>query len=197
VADPNVAAWDAWEPSVVADRLAGLTVPWCVAAGWAIDLFLGTRTRAHSDLEIALPAGRFDEVAPRFDDGEFWVIDDHEVFPATPASLELTHQTWLKERATGAWRLDIFREPHDGDVWICRRDPRIRRPYADIIAFTADGVPYLAPEIVLLFKAKAAREKDEADLRNVLPHLDDDARQWLDDALAVAHPEHPWRALLS
>jgi hypothetical protein len=119
------------------------------------------------------------------------------VFPATPATLELTHQTWLKERATGAWRLDIFREPHDGDVWICRRDPRIRRSYDSLIRHTDDGVPYLAPEVVLLFKAKAAREKDEADLRNALPRLDDAARQWLDDALALVHPEHPWRALLA
>ena len=31
------------------------------------------------------------------------------------------HQTWAYERAAQLWRFDVFREPHDGDTWICRR----------------------------------------------------------------------------
>jgi hypothetical protein len=30
----------------------------------------------------------------------------------------------------------------------------------------------------------------------MLPRLTDDERAWLADALAVAHPDHPWRARL-
>ena len=56
-----------------------------------------------------------------------------------------------------------MREPADGDTWICRRDERIRMPYDQVIERTADGIPYGRPEIVLLFKAKAARPKDDAD----------------------------------
>jgi len=41
----------------VAKLLAGVDVPWCVAAGWALDLFHGEVTREHEDLEIAVPAG--------------------------------------------------------------------------------------------------------------------------------------------
>lgn len=37
------------------------------------------------------------------------------------------------------------------------------------------------------------REKDEADLRSVLPVLDDDRRAWLAGALDRVHPDHPWR----
>jgi hypothetical protein len=91
----------------------------------------------------------------------------------------------------------VFREPHDGDVWICRRDQRIRRPYVEIIQRTLDGIPYLAPEIVLLFKAKNPRDKDEADFRGVLPLLDRGRRLWLDDALAVISPTHPWRVAVA
>ncbi|MDW5322536.1 nucleotidyltransferase domain-containing protein [Plantactinospora sp. KLBMP9567] len=194
---PDLAAWDPWPPSVVADRLAGLDLPWYVAAGWAIDLCRGASSRPHDDLEIAVPAERFAEVRQRFGDCGFAVPHDGRLLPLTPESMRTSHQTWAYERATGQWRLDVFREPHDGGVWICRRDDRIRRPYADIVRYDPDGVPYLVPEVVLLFKAKAVRAKDEADFATALPLLDDPARRWLDDALALVHPTHPWRARLT
>jgi hypothetical protein len=40
-----------------------------------------------------------------------------------------SNQTWAYERAAQVWRFDVFREPNDGDTWICRRDASIRRPY--------------------------------------------------------------------
>jgi hypothetical protein len=193
---PEVDAWDAWRPSAVAERLAGLEAPWCVAAGWALDLFLGAETRPHSDLEVAVPAAAFDAVAARFADCDFYVPRDGRLAPLDDELLRAEHQTWACERATGKWRVDVFREPHDGDTWICRRNPEIRRPYRDIIRHTADGIPYLTPEVVLLFKAKHGRDKDEADFARVRPLLDQVRRRWLDGALALTHPAHPWRAAL-
>jgi hypothetical protein len=59
------------------------------------------------------------------------------------------------------------------------------------------GIPYLAPEIVLLFKAKhAARGKDAADFARALPLLDGQRREWLADALRVVHPGHDWITLV-
>ena len=37
--------WAPWTPKEVAERLKDVTVPWYVAGGWAIDLFLGRQTR--------------------------------------------------------------------------------------------------------------------------------------------------------
>ena len=61
--EPDLSLWDAWRPEEVAARLAGVQAPWCVAAGWAIDLFLGEERREHEDLEIAVPRERFAEIA--------------------------------------------------------------------------------------------------------------------------------------
>ncbi|MET7426768.1 hypothetical protein [Dactylosporangium sp. NPDC005555] len=191
---PDLDAWDPWHPRVLTDRLAGLDVPWCVVAGWALDLFRRAGTRPHHDVEIAVPADTFDAVAARFDDCDFFTVHSGTVTPATADTLRTSHQTWAWDRAAGAWRFDVFREPHDGGTWICRREPRIRRPYSDIIHHTPDGIPFLAPEFVLLFKSKDPRPKDESDFRGILPLLSPDQRRRLDELLAMTAPTHPWRA---
>ena len=198
--EPDLTLWDAWRPEQVAARLEGVQAPWYVAAGWAIELFLGEQRREHEDLEIAVPRELFGEIAQRFSGFELFIPDGDLTDPGlvwpfaqAPTALDRHQQTWVREAATGRWRLDIFREPSAGETWICRRDERIRRPYAEVIEWTADGIPYGRPEIVLLFKAKHAdRPKDEADFTAVLPKLDRARRTWLLDALRLIHPGHPW-----
>jgi hypothetical protein len=187
-----------WTPAEAAGHLAGLAAPWCVAAGWALDLFRGTQTRDHFDLEIAVPAAAFPAVRDRFP-GYAFDVPGHDRFwaDAGPEVLAATHQTWLRDPATGRFLLDVFREPHDGDTWLCRRDQTIRRPYREIIHHSADGIPYLAPELVLLFKAKHARPKDQADFDGTLPQLSLAQRATLAALLARVHPGHPWLARLS
>ncbi|MGW3073724.1 MULTISPECIES: nucleotidyltransferase domain-containing protein [unclassified Kitasatospora] len=193
-ADELAARWaDPWRPEQVAERLAGVSTSWCVAAGWALDLFLGRQSRPHGDLEIAVPTAGFPEVRGRFPDHVFDAAGSGRVWPAAGAeALAATHQTWLREPDSGRFLLDVFREPHDGRTWVCRRDERLRLPYEDVIERTPDGIPYLAPELVLLFKAKAARPKDRADFDTVLPLLSRARREALGGWLEQIHPGHPW-----
>jgi len=198
--EPDLMLWDAWRPDQVAALLEGVQAPWYVAAGWAIDLFLGEERREHEDLEIAVPRDRFSRIAERLSGFELFIPDGDLTDPGlvwpfaqAPAALDRHQQTWVREPATGRWRLDIFREPSEGETWICRRDERIKLRYADVIEWTDDGVPYGRPEIVLLFKAKHSdRPKDEADFTAVLPRLDPLRRRWLVAALQLVHPAHPW-----
>ncbi len=53
---------------MVAERLDGCGVPWAVAGGWALDLFAGTISRAHADLEITVPRADFPQIAAAFPD---------------------------------------------------------------------------------------------------------------------------------
>ncbi|WP_373862849.1 nucleotidyltransferase domain-containing protein [Nocardia amamiensis] len=183
--------WTAWIPAEVAERMSSVTVPWCIAAGWALDLFTGGGARQHDDLEIAVPQQSFSEVAAAFPGFEWDVVGDGRVWPF-PAQAANHHQTWLRDPATGRYRLDVFREPHVGDRWVCRRDPSITLPYDELILHTSDGIPYITPEVALLFKAKARRDKDEADFRRVLPAMDRSQRSRLSDWLSRVHPGHPW-----
>ncbi|MEV0528888.1 hypothetical protein AB0I66_36255 [Streptomyces sp. NPDC050439] len=196
----EIAALDArwsscWTPGEVARQLTGISAPWYVAGGWALDLFHGKQTRAHGDIEIAIPAASFPEVRDRFPGYAFDAAGSGRIWEnATPEALAAVHQTWLRDPATGNYLLDVFREPHDGDTWICRRDGKIRLPYSGIIHRTQDGIPYLTPELVLLFKAKHAREKDQADFEATVPHLTSAQRETLAELLARVHPGHLWIA---
>jgi hypothetical protein len=184
-----------WTPSEVAHRLTGIAAPWYVAAGWALDLFRGTQTREHGDIEIAIPAARFPEIRRHFPGHVFDAVGSGRIWEGvTPDVLAATHQTWLRDPGTGNYLLDVFREPHDGDTWICRRDETIRFPYRDIVHHSRGGIPYLAPELVLLFKAKHARRKDQADFDGTVPRMTPAQRRTLAGLLARVHPGHHWLA---
>jgi hypothetical protein len=186
--------WRAWTPDEAARRLADLEVPWAVAGGRAVDLHLGHTTRMHHDLEICVPAGHADTVLAVFPPPRWsWHVPESGLLhpvdgPDGEGLFARGHQTWLWSVDDGAYVLDVFREPHDGDTWIYRRHPTLRRPMADVIATSSSGLPYVRPEIVLLFKAKDCRPKDEADLAVCLPTLDRPARAWLRTAVALVHP---------
>jgi hypothetical protein len=190
------ARWSScWTPSEVAQRLAGISTPWYVAAGWALDLFRGTQTRAHGDIEIAIPAASFPQVRHRFPGYVFDAVGSGRIWEdATPEVLAAVHQTWLRDPVTGSYLLDVFREPHDGETWICRRDETIRLPYSDIVRHTQDGIPYLAPELVLLFKAEHVRRKDQTDFEATIPRMTSAQRETLAGLLARVHPGHRWIA---
>jgi hypothetical protein len=188
--------WDPWTPGQAAERLAEVQVPWYVAGGWALDVFRGAPSREHEDLEIAIPAAGFPAIRAALDDLDFDVPHDGRLWPLTSENVDSSHQTWGRDRATGRYRIDVFREPHDGDTWICRRDESIRRPYDQLIQHSADGIPYLPPEIVLLFKGKASRPKDQDDFIGILPLLSAVQRGWLAGALERVHPGHRWLAEL-
>jgi hypothetical protein len=196
---PDDAPWVPFEPVHVAGLLQGVDVPWAVAGGHALDLFVGRTTRGHEDLEIAVPSERFTEVAEPLA-VEFHVpVAAGVLAPLAGRRLEEfdSHQTWGLDPAAPAWRIDVFREPTAAGNWVCRRDPRIALPYSEAVERSVDNVPYLRPEIVLLFKAKAARDKDTRDLETVLPHLSSRRRALLLAWLDRVHPGHAWAQRLS
>jgi hypothetical protein len=194
---PGLEAWQAWRPEAVARRLDGIGVPWCVVGGWAIDLFLGSETRAHADLEIAILRADFPTVRARLHDCVLFVVGDGEVRRLRDGALppEDKHQNWVLDTAANVWRMDVMLEPGDAHTWVFRRDERVSAPRACLVR-AHDGIPCLAPEAVLLFKAKHLNAKDQADFDACLPHLDAGARTWLREALERVHPGHAWIARL-
>jgi hypothetical protein len=189
--------WDPWRPDQVVGLLQSVTARWYVAGGWALDLYRGGQSREHGDLEVAVPATAFDQVRQALGDYQFEVAGDGRLWSLDGPAFATLHQTWVSEPAPGrprdrVYRLDVFREPARDGRWACRRDERILVPYERVIGRDFAGIPYLAPEIALLFKAKHVRQKDDADFVGVLPLLTAGARGWLRHQLCRLHPGHAW-----
>jgi hypothetical protein len=104
----------------------------------------------------------------------------------------MAHELWLRPAGSDCWVLEILIEERAGADWLYRRDERIRRPAGDIITRNSEGIPYVRPEIQLLYKSKAPRSEDEQDFRSVWPLLTPEAKWWLRESLSLVSPGHPW-----
>jgi hypothetical protein len=186
--------WAPWTPDEVAEHLAGVATRWYVVAGWALDLFRGEQSRPHEDIEIGVPQGGFPAIRSALADLPCDVIGDGQRWPLEGPAFDAHFQTWFRDPTTGVYVLDVFRDPHVGDTWVCRRDPAITLPYDDVVMSSSAGIPFLAPQVALLFKAKRLRDKDRADFDGVRPLLSAAQVRWLAGALARVHPGHPWLA---
>lgn len=191
---PGIDAWNPWHPGEAMKQLAGISSWWCVAGGWALDLWLGEQTRPHRDLEIAVLRSDFSTFRARLSRFDFFVAADGKVsvLPLEACPDPQHHQVWVLDQPAKIWRMDILLEPGDNDTWVFRRDETIRRPRSQMTATTREGVPYLKPEGVLLYKAKATRPKDEDDFRASAPLMAIAARAWLKSALVRSYPSHHW-----
>lgn len=185
-------------PLYVAHIMVGFDRPWFVAGGWAVDLHLERVTRLHRDIEIAVlrrDQARIRERLPRWSfekvvGGRLQRWREHEVLAAP------VHEIHARGPAGDRGPLEILLNDVEDEDWVFRRNPQIRRPIRTLGRISAGGIPYLAPGVVLLFKAKAPGPADELDFHHLAPSLDRHEREWLRDALATCHPGHPWASRL-
>ena len=175
----------------------GFDAPWGIAGGWALDLFIGSQSRPHADVDIAVLRGDQQQLRSRLSGRVEKVVARQLAAWSADEVLEPPvheiHATW-----PDGYQLEFLLNEHDGATreWIFRREGRVRRSMP--AAFVTRGdVPCLAPEIVLLYKAKAPTAKDEADFRATLPHLGEEQRGWLGAAFRLTAPEHPWASSLT
>jgi hypothetical protein len=191
---PLTYTWAQWSIEEVAQRLSDVKAPWCVAGGWALDMWRGQQTRVHDDVEIAILQSDWPVFSEALRDSRHFGAAGgrlHEL-PAGGDFPNDIRGIWVADGRKAFWRLEVLLEPGDGEIWIFRRNRDIWRQRREMIAISADGVPYLRPEGVLLYKAKAPRAKDDADFRASLDLMSPGARQWLRGALRYAHPGHRW-----
>jgi hypothetical protein len=194
---PDINAWQPWTPNEVYKRFAGIDAPWCVVGGWAIDLWLGEQTRPHDDIEISILREDLAQFRAALPDCEFFAAGSGKVTrlgPAEPAT-EI-HQVWCLEKETKKWRLDIMIEPGSRQTgafgtWHFKHDPSICKARNETVLRDWNGVPFMCPEVVLLFKAKNIRAKDQFDFESVLSTFHTQ-QYWLAEAIEKVYPRNPW-----
>ncbi|GAB3440110.1 nucleotidyltransferase domain-containing protein [Actinophytocola sediminis] len=187
-----------WEPASLGEVVAlfsGLSVPWWVAGGHAIELAVGHPIREHGDIDVLLL--RRDQLAAQqaLAGWEWWAADPPGVLRPWRPEETLTpqvHDVWCRPNSRQPWRIQLMLDESHGTDWVSHRDARVRRPITALGRTSADGTPYLTPEIQLFYKAKEPRPKDEMDFTTALPHLTVTQRAWLHRAITDTYGQHPW-----
>ncbi len=188
-------------PLQACELLSRITCPWFVAGGWAVDLFLGAETREHADLEVAV--FRKDQLIVR-DYLKGWAF-----VKAIPSSrgqtepwsedewLELpVHEIHAQRSGAALEHIEFLLNEKHGSEWRFRKNLEIKRPIAFIGQRSKQGIPFLSPEVVLLYKANQPRGIDKADFEHVVPLLPKETASWLEQAIGACYPQHPWIARL-
>jgi hypothetical protein len=189
-----------WEPASVTEVAALFSrcpTHWWIAGGRALELAAGHRLREHADIDVLLL--RRDQLSAQrtLTGWEWWAADPPgSLRPWTPGETlpRAVHDIWCRPSGDQPWRIQLMLDECDGVDWVSRRNPGIRRAIPSIGKVTENGVPYLAPEIQLFYKAEEPRLKDEADFTAIRPLLSGTQRDWLREALAETYGTHPWLA---
>ena len=191
--------WAPLTPPQMAAQMAGFDRPWWVVGGWAVEAATGYR-REHEDVDVSILAcdvpafvehlrGRWHVwnnaggvLRPL---GERWTdVED-------PAS-----QLWLRESAADPWVVDVPLTPDRDGRWTHKFLPGEDAEVDSVTWLGDDGIRYLAPEVVLSYKARLGRPKDDPDLEACLPVLSVSQRDWLRNAVERTAPGHAWLARL-
>ncbi|HSS67917.1 MAG TPA: hypothetical protein VLK34_05155 [Nocardioidaceae bacterium] len=187
-----------WQPFTLTEAkelFDPIGIPWWIAGGQAAEAFHQS-PRPHEDIDISMFRKDLPELRQAVEgvyhvwsagSGALRPVDDR--YPEPHAESD---QVWLRTYALAPWRADVVLNPDREGDWVSRRDTTFSAPL-DAVTWERDGIRYLNPEIVLCFKARQLRSKDEHDFAAIVPLLDDGARSWLADYLErCEEPDHPW-----
>jgi len=185
-----------WQPLSVAEvgaLFSHAEFPWWIAGGYAIEFAAGHSFRPHTDIDVLLL--RRDQLLARgaLDRWDCWAADppgalrpwkQGEVLPPHVSDV------WCREDPKASWRLQLMLDNGEEGHWRSRRNALVTRPINEIGGRSPEGLPFLAPEIQLFYKAKAPRPKDWLDFMKVLPRLTNAQMTWLRDAIVIAYGEN-------
>lgn len=188
--------WEPLLPEAAAGLFASYPGTWCIAGGWAIDLFLGKTTRPHGDTDILTFRNDQRYLKKLLCTKELFVVDPPGQLRSWKEEEVLVfplYNIWCRENEQSPWSIQIMLEDTIGEEWFFRRDNTIKSLVKNLITFSKEGWPILSPEIQLLYKAKTPRGKDKQDFEVVLPHLSHHQKEWLKTAILKVYPApHPW-----
>lgn len=180
----------------LAEELSELEIAWHISGGWALDLFLSTANRFHDDIDLSFERQHHLELQA-FLLKKHWTL--HFIDEAKSVLWDKNHvlpiHIYQIHARKGQDFIDILVEPDGKHNWRYRRDEQVSLDKKKAILYWQQ-IPFLAPEAVLLFKAKVRdkkpREKDSIDFLRVLPFLSIRQKNWLKKNIQLETADHPW-----
>ena len=184
--------------------LADFTSPWAVCGGYALEIFAGKPIRPHGDIDLCLPESARAEVIT-FLLAQGWRIYEYrgmgKVKPlSSPTDSESGRN--LMALRDGCGPVTFFPCEEEGLLYHRFTPGMTELNFLDLlfspemprICHSASGLPIIAPEKALLYKAAQPEgESAQLDFAAVYPLLDSDQKAWLCAELTARYPGgHPW-----
>jgi len=200
----------------------GMGIDYAICGGHAIDLFLGHKTRPHKDLDVVVFWEDRDKVIQyMLNDGweiyepcgmehlhkinnihnqkraksNIWCVrpnNPHYTF--TEQGVDMFAVEFDNSEQTDLDYIEFLFNTRNGEDFLYARNHDVKMKLKAVILKSKD-IPYLAPEMVLLYKSTADSEAAyQLDFENTLPKLSNEQLCWLKNALCTMFPKgHRWR----
>ncbi len=194
---PELGSWEPLSLDAAVRKFASAPVRWWISGGHALELHLQRSWRDHDDTDVSVVRGDLPAVWTLLSEWDVHIAAAGQLTAWRGEPLDPDrHQNnlWCRVATGTPWILDVTIGEGSKSNWIYRRDPSIQRPWDTAVLCTTDGIPYLAPELQLLFKSKGRRLKDDLDAAEVIPTLDEHQRGHL---VRYLQADHPWQRLLA
>jgi hypothetical protein len=191
----DLGPWEPLELSEVARLFEGWPARWWISGGVALELHLARSWRSHDDSDVSILRDDAPALRRLLVGWDIQVAASGVLTPwdgSAPVVEAEQNNMWCRKLQDYPWCLDVTISDGDQECWIYRRDRTLRVPWADAVLRSEQGIPYLVPELQLLFKSKNNRTKDDKDASEVIPALVAERQGRL---RALLPNDHPWQIL--
>ena len=112
---PPSLIWRALEPPAAHQIMRAVDAPWWIAGGWAIDLFVGARTREHKDLDVGVRRADASRIIAALFEWEFFEAKDGALSLLAPGADPRAGVNSLWGRPVGEphWELELMLDASD------------------------------------------------------------------------------------
>lgn len=201
--------------------LKPIGVDYAICGGSTIDLFLGKKTRTHKDLDVAVYWEERDIIIQHMLDSNWGIYEPcggeyfHKINDITEQK-QIKSNIWCIKPGNSHYSIfefedNMFKIDFDGaeqtqldyieflfnnrkdDFFLYARNKDIKLEMNKAV-LTAKDIPYLAPELILLYKSTAADNPDyQLDFDNAVLKMDEEQLMWLEKSLISMFPHgHKW-----
>src|ERR1700742_1879050 len=106
----ELGAWRCVDPVTGGAWFEGLEVPWWIAGGWALDLYLGRQSRPHKDLDVGVLRRDIAAVQARLNSWEMFEAKDGQLtrLEAGANPRPEVHSLWCRRAGESEWTLELM-----------------------------------------------------------------------------------------